>query len=234
MHLRHLRTSPVLAAVAALLIASVRAPGGDLGDVWHGLTAPVRALHRERPATCKDDSVEQLAAQIDWLEHHIDRYGSIVAKQPDVWGQSRLTRYRYEFESQLKAKLGDFQDLNNASLQRSDQSFVGIAMALSGGRGGAASPAPAVQNVQNLISDPTQASSGVIDRSAPFTAPDKPFATFGLGNDNAVSLEPNTHLDHLAGYLGHLQELRRINEGDDTADSPGYALNLVQIGRAHV
>ena len=229
MHRRHPLPFPVAAAVTALLATSLRAPGGDLGDVWHGLTAPVRALHRERPETCKDDAVEQLAAQIDWLEHHIDRYGSIVAKQPDVWGQSRLTRYRYEFESELKSKLGDFQDLNNASLQRSDQSFVGIAMALSGGRSSPGTPAPAVTNVQNLISDPTQPSNGVIDPTTPFAAPQNPFAKFGLNDDNAVSLEPNTHLDHLAGYIHHLQELRRINEGDDTADSPGYALNLVRV-----
>lgn len=229
MHRRHGFPLPVATAVAALLAASSNALAGDLGDVWHGLTAPMRALHRERPDTCKDDSVEQLAAQIDWLEHHIDRYGSIVAKQPDVWGQSRLTRYRYEFESELKSKLGDFQDLNNASLQRSDQSFVGIAMALSAGRSSPSTPSPAVTNVQNLISDPTQPSSGVIAQTTPFAAPQNPFAKFGLNNDNAVSLEPNTHLDHLAGYILHLQELRRINEGDDTADSPGYALNLVRV-----
>ena len=212
-----------------LAVAASSAAAADFTQVWRGLTAPVRAMHRERPATCEDDAVESLAAQIDWLEHHVDRFGSIVAKQPDVWGQSRLTRYRYEYESQLKAKLGDFQDLNNASIQRSDQSFVGIAMAMSGGHSTSATPPPAVNNIQNLISDPTQATSGVIDRSAPFSAPQKPFATFGLGADNAVSLDPSTHLDHLSEYIGHLQELRRINEGDDTADSPGYALNLVRV-----
>lgn len=229
MHRRHSSPLTVAAVVAALLAPPRHAAGADFAQVWRGITAPVRAMHREKPATCEDDAVESLAAQIDWLEHHVDRFGSIVAKQPDVWGQSRLTRYRYEYETQLKAKLGDFQDLNNASIQRSDQSFVGIAMAMSGGHSTAATPQPAVTNVQNLISDPSQASSGVIDRSAPFSAPQKPFASFGLGADNAVSLDPSTHLDHLSEYIGHLQELRRINEGDDTADSPGYALNLVRV-----
>jgi len=219
---------PLLIALLASAAGSL-SMAADLGSVWHGLTAPVRAIQRDRPKTGQDDSVEQLATEIDWLEHHIDRFGSIVAKQPDVWGQSRLTRYRYEYENQLKSKLGDFQDLNNASLQRSDQSFVGVAMALSGGKPTSTTLPPIVTNVQNLISDPTQASSGVIDRSAPFSAPQNPFATFGMGNSNAVSLEPITHLDHLSNYIDHLQELRRINEGDDTADSPGYALNLVRI-----
>ena len=44
-----------------------------------------------------------------------------------------------------------------------------------------------------------------------------------------LSLEPTIQLDQMSRYLNHLHELRRINEGDDIADSPGYALNLVRI-----
>src|SRR5262249_16530843 len=44
-----------------------------------------------------------------------------------------------------------------------------------------------------------------------------------------LALEPSVYLDQKARYLNHLQELRRINEGDDTADSPGYSLNLVRV-----
>src|SRR5262249_54554216 len=36
-------------------------------------------------------------------------------------------------------------------------------------------------------------------------------------------------LDQRSRFLQHLQELRRINEGDDTADAPGYSLNLVRV-----
>ena len=36
-------------------------------------------------------------------------------------------------------------------------------------------------------------------------------------------------LDQRDRYLQYLQELRRRNEGDDTADSPGYSLNMVRI-----
>src|SRR5207248_1226903 len=35
--------------------------------------------------------------------------------------------------------------------------------------------------------------------------------------------------DQKRRFLNHLHELRRINEGDDNADAPGYALNLVSI-----
>ena len=222
-----IHVSGFLVAIAiALPTSTTEAQTGT--RLWHGLKAAAQTLHREKPETCKDDSVEQLASEIDWLEHHIDTYGSIVAKQPDVWGQSRLTRHRYEYEAQMKAQLGNFQDLNNASISRSDQSFVGMAMAMSQGSAGATPQS--TTNVQNMISDPTNPSSGVIDRTAPFTTgTQQPFASYGLSDNNAVSLEPSIHLDHLSQYIGHLDELRRINEGDDTVDSPGYALNLVRI-----
>lgn len=218
----------LLLAMLAFLPASPVASAGDPIDLWRGLKAAAQGLHREKPVTCKDDQVELLASEIDWLEHHIDTYGSIVAKQPDVWGQSRLTRHRYEYESQMKAELGNFQDLNNASISRSDQSFVGLAMAMT--HGGSGATPPSFTTVQNMISNPADPSSGVIDRAAPFTTgTQQPFAGFGMGNDNAVSLEPTIHLNHLSQYIAHLDELRRINEGDDTVDSPGYALNLVRI-----
>jgi hypothetical protein len=239
-----MRTPAVLSIPAALLAAFVTltsglplaARGGELGGFLHGLTTPVRALHRKKPAACKDDTVERLAAEIDWLKAHIDAYGSIVAQHPDVWGQNRLTRARSEYEEQMRAQLGAFQELSHASLRRSDQAFLGLALALSdtpvpAGRGTTTKPAEATASVTNLISNPVGGTPAetVIARTAPFAATAQPFATFGLDNANAVSLEPTIHLDHLSRYLNHLSELRRINEGDDIADSPGYALNLVRI-----
>src|SRR5262249_51619551 len=44
-----------------------------------------------------------------------------------------------------------------------------------------------------------------------------------------ITLEPSIMLNQKARYLNHLHELRRINEGDDTGDSPGYALNLIRV-----
>ena len=133
------RTRILLMATSLAVIASI-AKAGDTGSIWHAVTAPARAWHRDRPPTCKDDRVEHLADEIDWLEHHIDSYGSIVAKQPDVWGQSRLTRHRYEYEAEMKAQLGKFEDLNNASISRSDQSFAGLAAAMGRGDSGSTPP----------------------------------------------------------------------------------------------
>jgi len=229
---RTLRASVALVTLAATVVAPAPGRGGEFTDkVVRGLAAPFKARHRTPPATGVDCAVEQLANEIDWLENHIDRFGSIVPKQPDVWGQSRLTRHRHEYEEQLAKQLDGFQELNNASLARSDQSFLGLALAVgSTPTSGTAGPAGSVQSLMNVI---TSGSGVPIDRSQPFSVfsgTSTPFTnTFGLANDNRIGLEPTIHLDHLSTYLQHLQELRRINEGDDTADSPGYALNLVRI-----
>jgi len=237
--LLHLSCAALLAAFAAFVGGPLSVSNaGELSGILHGLTTPVRALHRKKPEACKDDVVERLAAEIDWLKTHIDAYGSIVAQHPDVWGQNRLTRARSEYEEQMRAQLGAFQELSHASLRRSDQAFLGLALALNqspatSGRGTAATtkPAEATASVTNLISNPIGGAPAetVIARTPPFAATAQPFATFGLDNANAVSLEPTIHLDHLSRYLNHLNELRRINEGDDIADSPGYSLNLVRI-----
>ncbi len=50
-----------------------------------------------------------------------------------------------------------------------------------------------------------------------------------LNFGGSLALEPEILLDQRKRFLDHLHEIRRINEGDDTADSPGYSLNLVRI-----
>ena len=234
----------VAAAVGWSLPLGPAAAGEVLDKVFRGLAAPAKAVHRKPPATGVDCAVEQLASEIDWLEHHIDRYGSIVAKHPDVWGQSRLTRHRAEYEELLKAEKDNFHEIANASLRRSDQSFLGLALAIqsglpteSGTKAATKGSETTFQNVTQLISTGTSAEKSDIPlyRTAPFkTGKDgaEDFATFALDGDKkdvGIGLEPTIHLDHLDRYVKHLQELRRINEGDDIADSPGYALNLVRI-----
>src|SRR5947209_3970626 len=46
------------------------------------------------PKVCKDPTVMNLARDLDHLERHVDWFGSVVAKVPDVWGQARLTQHR--------------------------------------------------------------------------------------------------------------------------------------------
>ncbi|NDC53528.1 MAG: hypothetical protein EBZ74_04375 [Planctomycetia bacterium] len=227
----------VLACAVHLALAAA-ASAGDLGRLVDGLAAPFRALHRSRPETCADDEIERLGAEIEWLERQINLHGSIVAKAPDVWGQNRLVRHRLEYEEQLRRQLPLFEQHSQAAIRRSDQSFLGLALAVQSASGRrrpaefvAAPDASVVNSIQTLLPTTNEqvgrADPVVIARTAPFAGP--PLAP-GMRFDEApLALEPTLQLDHLSRYLGHLHELRRINEGDDSADAPGYALDLLRI-----
>lgn len=260
----------------------------------------------------KGTSIEQLARKIDKLEHHIDQHGSIVAKTPDVWGESRLMQHRAEYERQMAQNLDGFKPSFQAAVNRSDQAYLSSAFALqaaivSGRRGGtaaagspaAASPAlsaPTQAKVeqqsyevfgQNTLSRLQIGKNGEfrLSEPAPATAAATGAGTASSGSDsnstssstgsgsgsgsgstgvqiptigfnvfekgavpsdaikrsslssitqpgfgaNGLQLEPQVLLEQESRYLNYLNQLRRINEGDDNADAPGYALDLVRI-----
>jgi hypothetical protein len=227
-------------AIPGWFLGAEHASAGEVGRMLRGLTAP---LHHARhpPSPPADPCVEDLAARIAWVQRRLERDGSIVAKQPDVWGQNRLTAHRLEYEEEMRRQLGQFALRSSAALRRSDQAFLGMALAVqsaAGRRRSAAEaavpdiPAPSVVNtIQGLIPTTNEgqgrADSVVIARTAPLAFPPAP-ADFQFG-DEPPALEPTIHIDQLSRYLNHLQQLRRVNEGDDSADAPGYSLNLVRI-----
>jgi len=231
---------PLLLAVAASLVAAPAA--AEFPRLLRGLTSPFRAVHRDAPPLPDDPCLDRLAGEVAWLEHHVNHFGSIVAKAPDVWGQNRLTRHRAEYEAQMRAQLDRFESRSSAAIRRSDQAFLGMALALQTASGNrrrgdqvavpeATGSASVVNSIQGLIPSTNEAVNRadpiVIARTAPFALPAGPAGvSFG---DGPLSLEPTLHLDQLSRYLNHLNQLRRINEGDDSADSPGYSLNLVRI-----
>lgn len=206
---------------------------------------------------CADPTVATLARDLDNLEAHIERYGSVVAKQPDVWGQARLTKHRQEFEAQLVAQLNAFDYTLQGTISQSDQAYFTDALALSAAatppaRGSSTttstttvnaaptSTTPASSSGSSSSSSSGSSSSSTVplptptDLSAPFNSMSRTGVTTPLnvpfsGVTTGLTIEPTVLLDERARFINHLQELRRINEGDDTADSPGYALNLVRI-----
>lgn len=214
------------------------------GDIFEAV------FERRAPATGEHPSVEQLAKEIDWLTHHIDAYGSIVAKQPDIWGQARLTKHRQEYEQQMYAQLNQFKLYVNGSISQKDASYLALSFALSAAASSdqprlrtpdgttAITPPPInFSTLQSQVASTTGqggATSGgtnppaitIDSRATPTAVPAGNFAPFAV---NGIALEPTIALDQMSRYLQHLHELRRINEGDDTADSPGYSLNLVRI-----
>jgi hypothetical protein len=191
--------------------------------------------------------VAQLAVAIDSFERQLERYGSIVAKHADVWGQARLMMHRHEFENEMKSDLTKFEDTLSASISRSDQAYLSnvlsLAAAVSGTKATAITPAAkpgetatpievtTVKEQEAALKNVVDASKDGIKRNDPVVTTVKFKATVadGTKKDLAIGIEPTLHLSQKARYLNHLHELRRINEGDDNADAPGYALNLVRI-----
>ena len=233
-----------LVAIAAVAIACpiLPASAGDHGRLWQTIAQPFKALHRQAPPAGCETPVDGMARQVDWLLHHINTHGSIVAKEPDVWGQNRLTQHRYDYEEQMRRQLGMFSERTSAALRRSDQSYLGLALALQSASGNrrtaqqvavpdVTSASNVFNTVQGLIPSGNEtggrADPVVIARTAPMAFPQSPV---GYQFDaEPLALEPTIHLDQLSRYLTHLNQLRRVNEGDDSADSPGYSLNLVRV-----
>lgn len=233
-----------LAVIAACALASSTAPvaAGDRGRLWQAVALPFKAVHRQPPPGGGATPIDDVADQIDWLAHHLDAHGSIVAKEPDVWGQNRLMRHRYEYEEQMRRQLGMFSERTSAALRRSDQSYLGLALALQAASGNrrtaqqvAVPDVTSTSNVFNMVQDLIPSGNEAAGRSEPVviarTGPMAiPPAPAGLHFDaEPLALEPTIHLDQLSRYLTHLNQLRRVNEGDDSADAPGYALNLVRV-----
>ncbi len=211
---RHLIQGMTLVFALSSLIPASAAP-----PILEKLFRPLQR-HGRAPETCTDPAVEELAANVDWLEHNIDRWGSIVAKSPDIWGEARLTKYRREVEEVLEAQRKAFkQTLAGASSTRDTALLAASLQLASGGAsesGFGDNIAIDVVNDPQIESLPTRDDFGLIGDSDLFAA-------------DKLELEPTVVLDQHRRYLDHLNELRRINEGDDAADAPGYSINLVRI-----
>ena len=229
--MRRYRSSITYALTVLLVLQTVYAPRlyadpilGRLGRLF-----TETHYHGTPPNVCQDGDIEFLAENIDWLEHHIDRYGSIVAKHPDIWGEARLTKHRDEYERQMSRELNQFSFKINAAIAQSDSSFLAQAFALSSAAAGTDGTIPTVQ-VSGADTSVDARSATIAKLRGVDNSTTSTFANFdAVAPEGKIGIEPVLDLDQRSRYLQHLHELRRINEGDDTSDSPGYALNLVRI-----
>lgn len=169
---------------------------------------------------------------LDELEAFRNDYGTITIKQPDVWGQSRIMQHRQEFEQQMAAQLTNFTVTYQGSRQSTVQTSFGNAAGLSAGLGGTL---PVLNGVATngtstnatIPSLSTNSVISVVNSISNVAIPSNNVQSFGP--NASIQLDPDAALDQQAEYIKHLQELRRINEGDDTADAAGYSLYLLRI-----
>jgi hypothetical protein len=177
--------------------------------------------------------IQELAHRIDLLEKHVEQYGSVVAKTPDIWGEERLTLHRFEYEQQMFGELKSFRGTINAQISRSDQAFLASALAVSSALNSTGTQ-PSNRAVALLSSSTTSTTflpaDGIV---RPTSSPSTPFASVTTdpktSDGKSVALEPTLFLEQMSRYLYHLHELRRINEGDDIKDLPGYTLHMLRL-----
>ena len=189
-----------LGLTSALVLAM--AAGTASAGPWQWLR------HRDHGPPC---TLADLGTSIDAADRDIRAAGTIVIKQPDVWGQDRMTSFRRDFDLRMRGELDRFQPVLSGQVARSDSLTI-MGQGQIGGTVGLASTSGQVLP------------AGVIPG---LTAP--PSLLAPLQGSAALSLEPTVALDERKRFLDHDYELLRVNLGDDTADAAGYGLYLFRL-----
>lgn len=226
------------------------------------ITAALASAHgadwpfRRKADPESQNTLVQIARSIDDVEDKILDVGTVGIKQPDVWGQARMTQYRRDFETWMKPSNGnDFAAVLSARIARLDGASLQSQTTLGGSltpvaRQGGSSAGGAASAVTSPTVIALPDASGVMkERDAMFDAASKLQATPGITQSPAFSnlpgkqpfndldpkyagklgIEPTVFLDEKKRYFDHVNEIRRVNLGDDNADSAGYGLYLVRV-----
>jgi hypothetical protein len=158
-----------------------------------------------------------------------------------------MTQYRAEYDDQMKTQLGNFEIILNSYQRRADLAALTSATAVG------ASIAPRISNSRNVSTSTTTTtpaapsipsatglvgSSGLVANANSLIGAESSLlmpsnlTSLALANKGAaqgLGIEPTVLLDERSRFINHLQQLRRINVGDDRSDMPGYGLYLVRM-----
>jgi hypothetical protein len=162
---------------------------------------------------------------IDELDRGMTEDGTISIKTPDVWGQDRLAKFRSEYESQMAGWLKQgFRSDINASVRHTESEATRVLV-------GANSVEPLPKNATATATTTPAATTINVESFAKSQAAlnPNPAANLNPAEKSPINLEPTVVLDEHSNYLNHLNQLRRINSGDDLTDRPGYGLYLIRI-----
>ncbi|WP_145952280.1 hypothetical protein [Paludisphaera borealis] len=171
-------------------------------------------------------SLLQAEQRIDDLDRIMTANGTIGVKSPDVWGQDRLAKFRSEYETQMAQwlKVG-FKGVINASISRNEADAKRVQLAAGLSDPTAKTTAATDDAAKSMLAALSSMGSSNSAATAAATATASPAPM----ERTATVLEPTVVLDEHSNYLNHLNQLRRINAGDDLTDRPGYGLYLVRI-----
>lgn len=200
----------VVIALSPTGMACVGTNGGSTRAINWG------SLEGGRHAPGEPINLPEAEQMIDELDRIMTATGTIGVKSPDVWGQDRLAKFRSEYETQMAGWLKTgFKGQVNASVRRGDSEARRLQI---GAR-------LVDTSVKQASTGGGASSADAAAKALAGTAAAEPSAS----EATASMLEPTVILDEHSNYLNHLNQLRRINAGDDLTDRPGYGLYLVRI-----
>ena len=181
--------------------------------------------------------------------------GWSVVKQPDVFSQARLTRFRNDFDNQMSSDLGQLPPGTGCADQparRRDHDLDDrpLRCARRTGHDHRSRSRPPRRSWASALEQsvphrrPSRLRLSIRPRSPPRQPALPP--THGQGTSAATAaalglgVDPTVYLDEKKRFLEHLNQIRRISLGPDQNDSSGYGLYLVRLpvsitaGRMHL
>ena len=138
----------------------------------------------------REMTVSELCCRLDILAKKLRYDGMVLVKQPDVFSQARMTRFRNDFENQMSSDLANFHLVLAARINRLDSATTQSATA-----SGAALSAPGTTNVQAPSTGMSSGAGSLLNPTSglfpSYTQPNL-FGSSPPGAFNSLGVGPNT------------------------------------------